>query len=202
MRIRFITAATLFATAPAFAGPECYRPPGSPSGTAEWSTSGKEVNVYLVTSEGNRYPCGPDVKQNDPPKEVGSKKYFKRICGPLTIVQEVSYRNCTFKERAGISSGYDASSRVLGALSKFICASSNNITSDTRYELRDKKGQTFQLGTQYAFNTGDSKITDSCTNSVKTQFHTQTWRVGSTSKQISLTRVTEYRAQSIKQPSL
>jgi hypothetical protein len=68
--------------------------------------------------------------------------------------------------------------------------------------LRDKNGQAFQLGTEYGIDTGNTKISDTCTSNTKTQFHTKTWSVGSTSNEISLTRVEEYQAEGIKQPSL
>ena len=187
---------------PAFAGPGCYSPPGSLAGTATWSSNEKIIETYLTTSDGDRYTCGPNVKQNNPSGQVGSKGYFKQTCGPLTIVEEVSYRNCTFEESAGISSGSGRLSDAIGAMSKYLCVSRSNITSDTRYELRDKNGQASQLDTEYGFNTGNSKISETWTCNTKTQFYTKSWRVGSTSKEISLTRVTEYQVESIKQPSL
>lgn len=150
--------------------------------------------MYLTTNNGDRYICGPDTKQNNPSRQAGSKGYFKQTCGPLTIVREVTYRDCTVSERVGISSG------ISGALTKFICASSSNIISDTRYELRDKNNQIFQLGTEYGMSTGDSERSDSCTNQIKTDIYTKNWRVGAS--KISLTTLREYQAESIKQPSL
>jgi hypothetical protein len=97
-----------------------------------------------MTSDGNRYICGPDVMQNNPPRQVGNKGYSKQACGPLTIVREVAYRNCTFEESAGISSRNDLSSRLAGSRSRLMCNIFSNVTSDTRYELRDKNGQKFQ----------------------------------------------------------
>lgn len=202
MRLQLVAAALLMA-APAFAGPlECLRPPGSPAGTAQWSTNGKIIEEYLKTSNADLYYCGPDVMQNNPSRRVGSKGYFKQICGPLTIVKEVSYRPCTLEESSGIGPGFGSSSRFLGSTSKFICAISSNIISDTRYELRDKNNQIFQLGTEYGINRGKSEISETCTSLLKTSFYTKIWRVGSTSKEISLTTVTEYQAEGIKQPSL
>lgn len=201
MRHLLATAAFLIVS-PAFAGTECFSPPGSPRGSAQWSSNGKVTDTYLTTSNGDRYTCGPDVKQNNPTKQAGSKGYYKRVCGPLTIVTEISYRYCTVRERAGISDGYSASSRALGALGQYLCASQSNITSDTRYELRDKNGQVFQLGKEYGMDSGNSDISDSCTREKKTQYYTKTWGVGTTSKTITLTRVTEYQAEAIRQPSL
>jgi hypothetical protein len=197
-----LAAAAVLIASPAFAGAECYTPPGSLSGTASWSGSSKIIETYLTTSNGDRYTCGPDTKQNNPSRQAGSKGYFKQTCGPLTIVREVSYRDCTFSERAGVSSGYGRVSDVLGALGAYMCASNSNIISDTRYELRDKDRQIFQLGTEYGIDNGDVDISDTCTSNVKTQFHTKTWTVGSTRKTISLTTVSEWPAKSIKQPSL
>ena len=195
-------AAALLAAAPAFAGFECLSPPGSASGTAKWASKGKKVRTYLSTNASTIYECGPNIKQNDAPKQVGRKVYFKQTCGPLAIVQEVKYRPCTFEERAGIGRGYGLSSELTGALSKYLCATSGDVTSDTRYELRDKEGGVFKLGTEYGLDTGNSRIRNSCTASVKTKLSTKTWRVGLTSKKVSLTTVTEYQAERIRQPSL
>lgn len=197
-----LTAAAFLMASPAFAGPECSRPPGSLAGTATWSTNEKIIEMYLTTSNRDRYTCSPNVKQNNPSDQVGSKGYFKQTCGTLTLVKEVPCRNCTFEESAGISSGSGRLSDAIGAMSKYLCVSRSNITSDTRYELRDKNGQASQLDTEYGFNTGNSKISETWTSNTKTQFYTKSWRVGSTSKEISLTRVTEYQVESIKQPSL
>ena len=104
-------------------------------------------------------------------------------CGPLTIIRKESYRECNFKESAGLS-GY---------------CGMGGTTSDTSYELIDKNGQSFYLGTDYGReDTGESS--DSCTSQIRTKIHTKTWRVGAS--KISLTTVTEYQAESIKQPSL
>lgn len=199
MRYLLAAAAALIAS-PAFALPRCFTPPGSLSGTTRWSGSSKVIEIYLTTNNGDRYICGPDTKQNNPSQQAGSKGYFKQTCGPLTIVREVTYRDCTVSERAGISSGYGSRSNISGALTKFICASSSNIISDTRYELRDKNNQIFQLGTEYGMSTGDSESSDSCTNQIKTNIYTKNWRVGAS--KISLTTLKEYQAESIKQPSL
>ena len=214
---------------PAFAAMECITPPGSSSGTARWSSPGKTIKEYLTTSSGDRYACGPDVMQNNPSGRVGSKRYFKQSCGPavapiqqapmamakpwdlegvdttggsLTIVKEVSYRNCTFEESAGISSGFGFSARLNGSMSKLICAINSNVISDTRYELRDRNGQAFQLGTEYGISQGNTEIGDRCTSNVKIQASTKCLSVESTSKKICLTSVTEYQAEGIKQPSL
>lgn len=195
-----LAAAVILMASPASAGPYCFTPPGSSAGSARWSSDGRVIETYLTTSNGDRYNCGADVKQNNPSQQVGSKGYFKQTCGPLTIVREVSYRNCTFEESAGISSGYGSLSNISGALTKFICASSSNVISDTRYELRDKNGQIFQLGTEYGINDGDSDSSDSCTNQIKTNIFTKNWSVGAS--KISLTTVKEYQAEDIKQPSL
>lgn len=71
---------------------------------------------------------------------------------------------------------------------------------DKRYELRDKNGQVFLLGYEIGVNDYDSKSSDSCTSQIKTTIYTKTWYVGAF--KISLTTVTEYQAESIKQPSL
>ena len=102
-------------------------------------------------------------------------------CGPLTIIRKKSYRECTFEE-----------------IAKSVCGT-RQITSDTSYELIDKNRQSFYLGTDY--NEVDrGETSDSCTSQIRTKIHTKTWRVGAS--KISLTTVTEYQAESIKQPSL
>jgi hypothetical protein len=188
-----LTAAAFLIASPASAGPNCFWPPGSSVGNARWSTEGRVIETNLTTSNGNRYTCGQDIKQNNPSRQAGSKGYFKQACGPLTIVREVSYRNCTFEESAGISIRD-------GSLSKLICAISSNVISDTRYELRDKNSQTFQLGTEYGIDTGRSDSSDSCTSQIRTKIYTKKWNAGAS--EISLTTVTEYQAEGIKQPSL
>jgi hypothetical protein len=187
---------------PAFAGPECNYPPGSSRETAEWSYKEKLIETYLTTSSGNRYTCGPDVAQNKMLKQAGSRGYFKRICGPLTIVREVTNRNCNFQERAGISRGYGIAAEAQGILAQFECGQNSNIVSDTRHELRDKNGQIFQLTPEYGANGTNLKTSNTCTSNLKTEFYTRTWTVGSTRNSISLTYVSEYPAKSIKQPSL
>jgi hypothetical protein len=199
-----IAAAALLMSTPVFADSlRCVTPPGSPAGTARWSSNGRIIEEYLITSDGNRYICGRDIVQNNPPRRVGNKRYSKQACGPLTIVREETYRPCTLEESAGINSRYDLSSRLSGLHSKSMCIAFSYVTSDIRYELRDKDGQKFQLGTEHGFtDRGNSEFSDTCTSSVKRQSYTKSWRVGSTNKEISLTRVTEYQAESIMQPSL
>jgi hypothetical protein len=150
-------------TSPALAWAKCPTPPGSPDGTAQWSDEGKEIEAHLTTSGGNRYACGPDIRQNNSPERPGSRMYFKRTCGPLTVVAEVTYRNCTYKERTGIGYGDDASSRLIGAYWSQFCAMQKNVTSSTRYELRDKAGQVFQLGKTYGLGLLDRGPGNSCT---------------------------------------
>lgn len=205
-----IVAATILISSPAFADRlRCITPPGSPDGTARWSSNGRIIEEYLITSDGNRYTCGPEISQNNSPRRVGNKRYYKQICGPLTIVKEETYRPCTFEERAGISSGWDLAFGLDGFHSSAMCTLNSNVSSDTRYELRDKNNQKFHLGTEYGFNRfdrsrsrliGGSEPRDMCTNNAKKVFYTKNWRIGG--KTISLTRVTEYQAESIKQPSL
>ena len=190
-----IAAAFLMAS-PAFAMPECWKPPGSSTGTATWSSDGKIIETNLTTSNGDRYTCGPNVKQNEPSRLAGSTGYFRQFCGPLTIVKKQSYRECTFEESAGFS-GYK--------ISKSICAISRifhsvEIISDTEYELIDKNGQTFFLGREYGADYYAGSRSESCTSNIKTEIFTKTWRVGAS--KISLTTVMEYQAKSIKQPSL
>lgn len=203
--MRYLIAATaLLISTPVCADSlRCFTPPGSPDGTAQWSLNGKTIEEYLTTSDGSRYICGPEIAQNNPPRRVGNKRYYKQACGPLTIVKEETYRPCTLNESTGVSSGYDLSSRLAGLRSKSMCIIFSYVTSDIRYELRDKNGQKFQLGIELGFaDRGNSEYSNTCTSSVKRQFYTKNWRVGSTNKQISLTTVTEYQAESIKQPSL
>ncbi len=205
-----IVAATILISSPAFADRlRCITPPGSPAGTARWSPNGRIIEEYLITSDGNRYTCGPEINQNNSPRRVGNKRYYKQICGPLTIVKEETYRPCTFEERAGISSGWDLDYGLDGFNSSIMCTLNLNITSDTRYELRDRNSQKFHLNTEYGFNgfdgsmfqlLGGSKPRDVCTNNAKREFYTKRWHVGG--KTIWLTRVTEYQAEEINQPSL
>jgi hypothetical protein len=197
-----LAAASVLIASPAFAGAQCYSPPGSISGTARWSGRSKIIERYLTTSNGDRYTCGPDTKQNNSSGKVGSKGYYKQTCGPLTIVREQSYRNCTINERSGISRGYGTAAKVQGIFASYECALNSNIIYDSRYELRDKDSQVFQLGTEYGIDNGDVNISNTCTSNLKTQFHTKTWTVGATRKTISLTTVSEWPAESIKQPSL
>ena len=185
-----VVAAVVLMASPAFAGPRCYDPPGSSYGTTRWSYPGRVIETYLTTSNGNRYTCGPNVKRNEPTRLPGSTGYFKQVCGPLTIVQKESYRECTFEESAGVSEDEISSDRC--KISKIL--SGAEITFDTKYELRDKDGQAFSLWLP------TDETSDSCTSHTKTEFYTKTWRVEAS--KISLTTVTEYQAESIKQPSL
>lgn len=200
--MRYLIAAAVLMASPAFAGQECYAPHGSLNGTARWSGRSKIIETYLTTSNGDRYTCGPDFKLNNPSLQAGSKGYFKQTCGPLTIVREVSFRNCTFEERAGISGRIDRYTEADAALAKRLCASRSNITADVRYELRDKNGEIFQLGTYYGIDIGNVKVGATCNSNKKTVYITQTWNVGESSKEIMLVRVTEYQAEVIIQPSL
>jgi hypothetical protein len=197
MRYLLAAAAVLMAS-PAFSFPwqGCSWPPGSSDETARWSSEGKIIETYLTTSNGDRYTCGPNVKQNEPSRLAGSTGYFKQVCGPLTIVQKEYYRECTFKESAGFS-GYE--------ISKGRCENSRffhgvEIISDTEYELRDKNGQAFFLGREYGHRAIGESSSESCTSNIKTKIFTKTWRVGAS--KISLKTVTEYQAENIKQPSL
>lgn len=181
---------------PAFAMPECWEPPASSTGTATWSFDGKIIETNLTTSNGDRYTCGPNVKQNEPSMLAGSTGYFRQFCGPLTIVKKKSYRECTFEESAGFSGN---------KISKSICEISRiyhgaEIISDTEYELIDKNGQPFFLGREYGADYYPGSSSVSCTSNIKTEILTKTWWVGAS--KISLTTVTEYQAESIKQPSL
>lgn len=200
-----IAAAGVLMASPAFAGskPECFTPHGSSSATAKWSSKGKIIEEYLTTSDGDRYNCGPLVFQNSPSARVGSKNYTKQVCGPLTIASEESYRSCTFEEIAGISREYDPSG-IIGSMSRRKCATTLPV-SETRYELRDKNGEKFQLGIVYEVGGGGDRklnLVETCTSDRLTQIFTSTWRVGSTSKEISLTYAKEYQAEGIRQPSL
>ena len=188
--MRYLIAAAVLMASPAFAGPRCYDPPGSPSGTARWLSRGMLIETYLTTSNGDRYTCGPNIKRNEPSMLPGSTGYFKQICGPLTIVQKEFYRECTFEESVGVSEDEISSYRC--KISKIL--SGAEITFDTKYELRDKDGQAFSLWLP------TDETSDSCTSHTKTEFYTKTWRVEAS--KISLTTVTEYQAESIKQPSL
>ena len=200
MKAAFLATAILAIATPALARPgDCYFPPGSTSGTGKWASDGKEVEAYVTTAGFTKYPCGPQVKQNDPPKAAGQKKYTKQVCGPLVFVEETSYRPCTFEESAGISGGYGLSSRLTGALSKYVCAG-DSILWDTRYELRDKEGQKFDLGTEYGLSTGGLDISETCTPTVKTKSVSRSWRVGT--QNITMTTITEYQAEAVRQPSL
>ncbi|MCP9911232.1 hypothetical protein KBZ15_15165 [Cyanobium sp. BA20m-p-22] len=204
MRRLLIAAGVLMASS-AFAGanPECFTPHGSSSVTAKWSSKGKIIEEYLTTSDGDRYNCRPEVFQNSPSARVGSVNYSKQVCGPLTIVSEQSYRNCTYEESAGISRKYDPSG-FIGSMSRRKCATALPV-SETRYELRDKNGEKFQLGIVYEVGGGGDRklnLVDICTSDRRTQTFTSTWRVGSTSKEISLTYRMEYQAEGIRQPSL
>jgi hypothetical protein len=199
-----LAAAVVLMASPAFATLKCLTPPGSSRGTAEWSSNRKLIETYLTTSNGTRYTCSPNIKKTSYPNtgKVGSKYFLKENCGPLTIVREVSYRNCLISESAGTSGGLGAQGRFRSDLAKSRCAAGSNIISDTRYELIDKNGQKFQLGTHYGVDTGDVTFSETCTSNTKTKLLTQTWTVGSTSNTISRTIVMEYKAESIRQPSL
>jgi hypothetical protein len=191
---------------PVLASPNCLWVPGYSPATMKWGTP-VEVEVYLEISggrsmarEGNiRHPCGPVIKQNNPPKKAGNRLYTKQDCGPLALVEEISYRPCTLQESAGIQLDTSFAGSLKAAVTQFICASSGGITSDTRYELRDSKGVKYQLGsTHLGLDPVRRKTEETCTSSLKTVRESKIWTIGEN----SLARITisASKPQEIYQP--
>lgn len=197
-----IIATAVLMTSPAFAESDCLTPPGLPPGSARWSLDGKVVKRYLTTSNGNLYNCGPEVRQNNPSRQAGSKEYFKQSCGPLTIASTLSYRNCTLEESTGFRSriGHPVLREMVGIL----CRKRSNITFDTIIELTDKNGYTFMLETQIGMMamSKNQSYTRTCNSNLLTSVLKTTWDVGLTNKKITRTEVRVYEVENTRQPSL
>lgn len=210
---------------------KCEDPPGSSINgiiRSRWD-SGKNIKTYLSTKSywsNQEYTCSENVELKDQnntgdvasfvplPKMIpfwqrknGDVAYFKRTCGPLSIVEITAYRYCTLEERLGISPASEHE--------EFKCKLQGNIVSHTNFILIDRSGQKFKLyryggrpfffmADAYGRNPGNGKTLESCSSEKKNQSYTETWRIGDTNTEVSLTTVTEYQARReiIKQPTL
>lgn len=212
---------------------KCEDPPGSSTNgiiRSRWD-SGKHIKTYLSTKSfwsNQEYTCSENLELKDQnntgdvasfvplpqmiqfwQRKNGDVAYFKRTCGPLSIVEITAYRYCTFEERLGIKPASEHE--------EFKCKLQDNIVSHTNFILIDRSGQKFKLyryggrifpsffmADAYGWDPGNGKTLESCSSEKKNQSYTETWRIGDTNTEVSLTTVTEYQARReiIKQPSL
>lgn len=183
---------------PAFAF-DCMYPPGYPKGAAQWEQEGRIIEEYLLTSSGQKYSCGSNVNTVKSQRRIGDREHYKRTCGPLEIVTENVYRECTLSERAGTSGGYGRLGEFKGAIIQYLCAKSGSI-SDSKLRLRDRSGSEFELA-KYGDVDGRIDIKTSCTSQKKTNLTSREFDVGNTSAFIKLVKVEEYGVRLITQPS-
>jgi len=183
---------------PAFAM-DCIYPPGYPQGAAKWELEGRIIEEYLLTSSGQKYSCGGNANTVKSQGRIGDREYYKQTCGPLAIVTENVYRECTVSERTGTSGGYGRLGEFKGAIIQYLCAKIGSI-SDSKRRLRDRSGSEFELA-KYGDVDGRFDLETSCTSQKKTELTSREFDVGNTSAFIKLVKVEEFGVRLITQPS-
>jgi len=199
--------ATLLAScsgiAVAGSNPNCYNPPGYSSDKAKWdSGTMKDVSKRLITSSGS-YHCQKSIQVTNNPKQPGYKNYRKTVCGPMALVEEITYRPCTIEERAGISTGYGLAADTASALKRYLCATGDNVTHSRRLELVDKSGSRFAMANSFHYmdNDGSFSFYDSCTSDTKPTTYLREYRIGETSATVTIEDVRTEGVRMVAQPS-
>ena len=95
--------------------------------------------------------------------------------------------------------------RTEAAMAEYICATNNNVVSDTTYALRDKSGKRFPLSNQKGslpYGVESFSRSETCTPTEKAVISIKRYLIGDTDQLLAWETTTTYRVKLKSMPSL
>lgn len=181
-----------FFTAPAMAVP-CPATPGNlPDGRARWTEKGDE-RWLLSTSDKKVYPCLPPTERKEMNKDgiYTDYEHTDFVCAPLqvTVSKCVMDEGRSYYPRYGVGKDFYTALCELGG-------------SRWRYLLVDKNGETFSLAGLPDFSKWTPNAIEKKCSNTHAMEERGVWVFKSGEKYIYISRIQNYLATAVKQPSI
>ena len=183
------------AVCPAFGSEYCSEVPGLPIGTATYSNDGINLGFQAYSNNSTTESCSLLKGKGSPALGRTINNIYK--CGGITLVEKITFRRCTTKERLGIPEDSGRVAEALAAINAYTCAKGRPM-SDTTWTLKDRTGKTFEL-VRYEFMDSTKQT---CTSQYKLDVSEKAFRVGLTERYLYLVNTERYNAKAVPQPSL